>query len=224
MHDWDLSLEEAKNLQIELSKKVLLQPYKSNPIFVAGADLAYSKKEALFFASLIVYTVPDFKVVRELFAYHKGYFPYIPGYLSFREAPILLELFEKLDLSPDLIYIDGQGIAHPRGLGLASHIGLFLNTPTIGIAKSRLVGKYIEPADKLGAYSSLKYKGKVVGYCLRTRSNTKPVFISPGHLVSLRDIVPLVIKVTSKYRIPIPTRYADIAVKRYKERQLGYAS
>mgnify|MGYP000271121062 CR=1 FL=1 len=220
LHHWDITLKEATTLQRELSSRVKLQPFKRKIKLVAGADLAYSKKENLFFASLVLLKMPELEPIKKLNIAVKKSFPYVPGYLSFREAPLILDLFEQLDCTPDLAVIDGQGIAHPRGLGLASHIGLFLGIPTLGCAKSRLCGDYKMPGNKKGESSPIWLNGNRVGYVVRTRTNVKPIFVSPGHLVAIDDVVPLVLKLTGKYRIPEPTRLAHISVRKYKKRYL----
>jgi deoxyribonuclease V len=136
-------------------------------------------------------------------------FPYIPGYLSFREAPAIFSAMEKLSLLPDLLIVDGQGIAHPRRIGIASFLGVLLGLPTIGCAKSRLVGKYEEPAPERGSWSPLIDKGETVGAVLRTRKGVKPVFVSPGHLVTLPEAIEIIMHCAVKYRLPEPQRAAD---------------
>jgi deoxyribonuclease V len=147
-------------------------------------------------------------------------FPYIPGLLSFRELPALLKLWKRIKKRPDLVFVDGQGIAHPRRIGIASHLGVLLGQATIGVAKSRLVGEYEMPARRKGSCSPLKYRGKKVGEVLRTRTAVKPVFISPGHLINVEDALRWALKVTGRYRIPEPTRQADIYVKQLRAKSL----
>ena len=142
----------------------------------------------------------------------KARFPYIPGLLSFREAPILLRAFRKLKSNPDIILFDGQGIAHPRHFGLASHMGLILGKPSIGCAKSRLVGEYSSVENTAGAYSKLVYGNKVVGAVLRTKKNTKPIFVSPGHKTNLSFAIRIAMKTCRGYRIPEPIRQAHVYV------------
>jgi deoxyribonuclease V len=144
-------------------------------------------------------------------------FPYIPGLLSFREGPALVKALAKLTVQPDMVLFDGQGIAHPRRLGIASHIGVLLGIPTIGCAKSRLVGEYSEPHVQKGSCSPLRHKGVTVGTALRTRSHIQPVFVSPGHLVDIDTSVQVVLECTGKYRIPEPLRRADMFSKKLKE-------
>ena len=146
----------------------------------------------------------------------KARFPYIPGLLSFREAPILLRAFRKLKNNPDIVLFDGQGIAHPRRFGLASHMGLVLDKPSIGCAKSRLVGEYSSVENTAGAYSKLIYGNKVVGVVLRTKKNTKPIFVSPGHKINLSLAIRITLKTCCGYRIPEPTRQAHLLVNKLR--------
>jgi deoxyribonuclease V len=134
--------------------------------------------------------------------------PYVPGFLSYRELPVLIKAYKKMQLEPDVILVDGQGIAHPRRLGLASHLGVVLGRPTIGCAKSHLFGQYAVPGVKRGMYTIMKNGDEAIGIVLRTRDNVKPLFVSPGHLVSADDCLSVVLKVTKRYRIPEPIRYA----------------
>jgi len=143
-------------------------------------------------------------------------FPYIPGLLSFREAPVCLEVVKQLRHEPDLFVIDGQGVAHPRRFGLASHLGLFLDKPTIGCAKSRLIGTYEEPGPEKGAYSPLYDRDEVIGAVVRTRARVKPVFVSVGHKCTLEDAIRLTLACTGRYRIPEPTRLPHQAVSRLR--------
>ena len=149
---------------------------------------------------------------------HKIKFPYIPGLLSFREGPLFLKTYKKIKSKPDLIIFDGQGIAHPRKFGIAAHLGLFINIPTIGCAKSKLYGEYTEPEKIKGARSYLFNKEKnKIGIVLRTRTNVKPVFVSPGYLVGIDEAADIIMNCIDKYRIPEPIRFADQAVSEYKK-------
>lgn len=190
---------------------------------MAGLDCAFSKDGERIYAVVIVLRLPQFEVVETASASKKVTFPYIPGLLSFREAPVCLAAVEKLQMQPDLFIIDGQGIAHPRRLGLAAHLGLFLDKPTIGCAKSRLTGIYDEPPLEKGGFSLLKdEKGKqnnqseIIGAVVRTRTNIKPVFVSVGHRCLLEDAIRVVLDCVVKYRLPEPTRLAHQAVSKLK--------
>lgn len=216
LHDWDLSYAEAIALQKELAPRVEIVSVDTEPKIVAGLDCAFTKDGKRIIAAAIVMKLPSFDIIETKSACQKVQMPYIPGLLSFREAPACLEAIKKLENTPDLFLIDGQGIAHPRRLGLAAHIGLFINMPTIGCAKSRLIGEYDDPPAEKGSWSPLMDKDQLIGAVVRTRSNVKPLFISPGNKCQLVDAVELTLKCTSKYRLPEPTRQADKEVARLK--------
>jgi deoxyribonuclease V len=209
LHGWNLSPKEAASVQRELSKRVLVQNRFPKIRFVAGADIAIDPRTGEGIAGVIVYSFPEFEVIETEQARKKVSFPYIPGLLSFRESPILLEAFRKLRSEPDIVFIDGQGIAHPRRFGIASHMGLLLDKPTVGCAKSLLVGETVEPGKKAGSVSPLVVGGETVGAAVRTRDNVKPIFVSPGHRIDVRTSVEMVLRCSSGFRIPRPTRDAD---------------
>ncbi len=215
--NWNLSIPAAIELQKELSKQLILEDSDTEVRMIAGADVALSPNGDEAVAGIIMYEFPILKEIDRVFSTAPLRFPYIPGLLSFRECPILLKAFEKLKKFPDLIIFDGQGIAHPRRLGIASHMGLILNLPTIGCAKSLLCGTYTEPALENGSSSSLTYKGQEVGIALRMREGVKPVFISPGHKISLKTAVEITRQCDSGFRIPKPTREADRFVGQLKK-------
>lgn len=186
---------------------------------IAGCDMAIDPENNWAYAGVIVYEWPSLREVERRAVKTKLTFPYIPGLLSFREAPALLRAISKLKSSPDLFIFDGQGTAHPRGIGIASHMGLWLDRPTIGCAKSRLIGRYKEPREKFGSYESLfSEEGKILGVVFRTRDSVRPVFISQGHKVSLRTSIDLIKKCCDGYRIPKPTREADHYVEAFKRK------
>jgi deoxyribonuclease V len=223
LHSWNLSYARARELQTELACKVKLMPLKIKPELVAGLDCAFSKDGERIFAVVVVLRPPQFELVETVSASRKVTFPYIPGLLSFREAPVCIAAVEKLQNQPDVFIVDGQGIAHPRRLGLAAHLGLFLDQPTIGCAKSRLTGMYEEPPLEKGAFCMLKdEKGKqnieseIIGAVVRTRTNIKPVFVSVGHKCMLKDAISVVLDCAVKYRLPEPTRLAHQAVSKLK--------
>jgi deoxyribonuclease V len=223
LHSWNLSYARARELQTELACKVKLMPLKIKPELVAGLDCAFSKDGERIFAVVVVLRPPQFELVETTSASRKVTFPYIPGLLSFREAPVCIAAVEKLQNQPDVFIVDGQGIAHPRRLGLAAHLGLFLDQPTIGCAKSRLTGMYEEPPLEKGAFCMLKdEKGKqnieseIIGAVVRTRTNIKPVFVSVGHKCMLKDAISVVLDCAVKYRLPEPTRLAHQAVSKLK--------
>ncbi|NOX20458.1 MAG: deoxyribonuclease V [Nitrospirae bacterium] len=210
---WPEILSEAKRVQTELKKKVKIRKLLSPPKIIAGADAIFYKDYTI--SAVVVMEYPSLKVIEEASHTVKTTFPYIPGYLSFREGPAIVTAFEKLRHKPDVILFDGQGIAHPQGLGIASHLGIVLNIPSIGCAKSKLVGDFQMPSPKKGAWSTLKYKGRTIGAVLRTRTGVKPVFVSPGHLITLDEAVEIVLR-CSHYRIPEPIRVADKLTRKLK--------
>jgi deoxyribonuclease V len=223
LHSWNLSYSQARKVQTELACKVKFMLLKKKPEFVAGLDCAFSKDGKRIFAAVVVLRRPQFELVETVSASQKVTFPYIPGLLSFREAPVCIAAVEKLQNQPDVFIVDGQGIAHPRRLGLAAHLGLFLEQPTIGCAKSRLTGAYDEPPLDKGAYSLLKdekgkqnTKSEVIGAVVRTRTNVKPVFVSVGHKCTLEDAIRVILDCAVKYRLPEPTRLAHQAVSKLK--------
>jgi len=214
LHSWDLPYKEAVKIQQALRNRLVLDAPKMDLKLVAGADVSYSKGSDLFFSSVVVLEMPEMRILEEVTAMGKMNFPYIPGLLSFREAPILIKAFEKVKNIPDVVIFDGQGTAHPRGLGLACHMGLVLDFPTIGCAKKILVGDYDPVGSEVGEHTPIVFKGDTVGSALRTRKNVKPVFISPGHRMDVPFAVEVVLKTCRGYKLPEPTRQAHLAVNR----------
>ncbi len=197
----------AKKVQLALKSKVKIKPLHRMPSYMAGVDAAFTNKTIIAVACL--YTFPELIIIEDAHSIEPISFPYVTGYLSFREGPAIIHAINKLSTKPDLILFDGQGIAHPERMGIASHNGVLLNTPSIGCAKSRLVGTFKMPGTRKGSYSSLSYKGKIVGTVLRTRDNVKPVFISPGHLIDVKGARDIVLQCADRYRLPEPIRRAD---------------
>jgi deoxyribonuclease V len=204
---------------------------KKRPGIIAGLDCAFSRDGKRIFASAVIIDLSDFSIIETATASRTLDFPYIPGLLSFREAPVCIDAIEKLKTTPDAFIIDGQGIAHPRRLGIASHIGLLVDKPTIGCAKSRLIGTFKEPGNKKGSFSPLMDVARpswpclhglqardteIIGAVLRTRTNIKPVFVSVGHKFTLDDAISVVLQSTTKYRLPEPSRLAHQLVGRAK--------
>jgi deoxyribonuclease V len=192
--------------QLETARRVRITPLKNDIYNVAGADVAAANGH--LYCSIGVFSFPDIELLEEEGARIPETIPYVTGFLSFRELPALVVAYQKLRNKPCLLMVDGQGIAHPRGLGLASHAGVVLGSPTIGCAKSHLYGRYKMPKPERGAYEYLKRDGDTIGLVLRTRTNVKPLFISPGHLVDVGDCLRIVLATTTKYRIPEPLRFA----------------
>jgi deoxyribonuclease V len=218
-HPWNISYGEAIEIQNTLKSRLLFKKLPKQINYVAGCDVSCSKTTNLGWAGMVILTYPDLILVEERWAKAPLHFHYIPGLLSFREIPILLEAVQKIEIKPDLILCDGQGIAHPRGFGLASHLGLLTATPSIGCAKKRLVGDFQEVGGIKGDYSPLLYKGKKVGTVIRTKTGVKPLFVSPGHAVTIEDAVGMVLSCVDRYRIPEPIRQAHLLVNRLRIRE-----
>ncbi len=213
-HRWNLTPDEAIDLQKRLAAEIITdQPLDLDAIqMVAGVDVSVVNNVSQ--AAVVVLTYPDLQVIETVRAQAPTPFPYIPGLLSFREGPVLVEAFSKLEHEPDVLIFDGMGIMHPRKLGIASHMGLWLDKPTIGCGKTRLLGLYQEPPAQKGAFSPLIYRRERLGVVLRTRENVKPVFISVGHRATLESAVQLVLHCTTRYRLPEPSRAAHNAAGR----------
>lgn len=216
LHPWDVNYKEAVQIQQRLQKGLILKKPMRKFRLAAGIDVSYDKKSDKFYAGVIIFNLEDMQRLEQATAIGRVKFPYIPGLLSFREVPVLLKAFSKVKQEPDVIIADGQGIAHPRGIGLASHLGLILDVPSVGCAKSRLIGEYEPVGKKAGSQSYLKINGKVVGTVLRTRINIKPVYVSPGHKIDLASAVDVVLKCCRGYKLPEPTRQAHNLVNRLR--------
>jgi deoxyribonuclease V len=219
LHRWDVTPAEAREIQSDLRSRVEREDRLPPLRLVAGADVAleiagpggWRSGQGRAFAGVVVYRFPSMEEVARTSAVLPLRFPYVPGLLSFREIPVLLAAFARLRHAPDLIFCDGQGYAHPRRFGIACHLGLLLNRPTIGVAKSVLVGKFREPGVSAGKSSPLvdPKSGEIIGAALRTRKAARPVFVSLGHRISLARAIELTLAVCDGYRIPRPTRDAD---------------
>ena len=207
---WDLPPKEAAALQRELAARVEREDRLPKRLrLVAGADIALDARAGVGFAGVVVFELPGLDEVERVSVSGPLEYPYVPGLLSFREGPLLLEAFGRLSCRPDLLTFDGQGIAHPRRLGLAAHLGLVLDAPSIGVAKSRLCGTHREPGRRKGSRAALRDGAETIGAVLRTRDGVNPVFVSTGHRVSLETAVRLTLACCDGYRIPKPTRLAD---------------
>jgi len=219
IHRWNLSPAEAVALQASLRNKVKLAPLPLGGIeYISGSDIAVSKQLGKLIAAVVVMSFPRLELVETRTASTPLVFPYVPGLLSFREIPALVKAMEKVESRFDVMLCNGQGIAHPRRLGLATHLGIMIGKPTVGCAKSRLVGEYDEVSEKRGSFSLLRYGGTVVGSVLRTRAGVKPLFVSPGHLVDNASARRLVLAASGGYRLPEPTRQAHIMAGKHKKR------
>jgi deoxyribonuclease V len=212
------TIDQARDLQVRLREKVRIAPLKKEPGYVAGVDAAFSDDKV--FAAACLYRFPELVLLEERSAVRRLSFPYVPGYLAFREGPAIIAALELLPRRPDLILVDGQGIAHPRGMGIASYLGVLSGIPSIGCAKSRLIGEYDEPGREKGDWSPLRFENKTIGAVLRTRENTRPLFISPGHKIDLDSSIRLALACTGAFRIPEPLRCADMISRKIKNRAL----
>jgi len=221
LHSWDLTPTEAVAIQRELAGRVDACTPLPPCILVAGADVSYNRFSPTCYAAVVVLRVDDCTIIETQGAVCDTHFPYVPGLFSFREAPVLLKAFGKLQSVPEAVIFDGQGLAHPRRLGLASHMGLWLNLPCVGCAKSLLTGTFKEPAMKAGSRTRLVDRGEVVGSVVRTRDNVKPVFVSIGHKIDLPSAVRLVLRACRGYRLPEPTRQAHIHVNALRRAASG---
>lgn len=216
LHDWQLQTREAIAQQNRLRGDVILTA-PTRPIeTIAGCDISFQKYATEIYAGIVVLRLPTLEIVEKVGVTTEARFPYVPGLLSFREAPALLEAWEKLRTEPDAVMLDGQGIAHPRRLGIAAHFGLWIQRPAFGCAKSVLVGKFDEPAPERGSWSPMIDKGEVVGAALRTKNRVSPVYISAGHLIDLETSIQLALACNGGYRVPEPTRQAHIYVNQLR--------
>jgi deoxyribonuclease V len=209
-HRFKVTPKAAAGLQEELKcrlETVRLLDLKTVQ-FVAGADVSYLRGDERMFAAVSVFTYPDMEPVESRWGSTPVGFPYVPGLLAFREAPALLSVFRRLTNEPDVILVDGHGIAHPRGFGIASHIGVLLGVPTVGVAKSVLVGEYEMPSEMKGSFAPLVYEGEMVGVALRTREEVKPVFVSVGNLIDIKSAARVTLSCCGRYRLPEPIRAA----------------
>lgn len=208
----NLSPAEAIAYQHELKKLIRIEKLHTGIKTIAGADVSFNKNSEIVYAGIIVLSYPQLTEIDRSAVISKTKFPYISGLLAFREIPSLLEAWEKLNIKPDLVVLDGQGIAHERRTGIATHFGLLTDVPAIGCAKSRLTGSFEEPENVPFAESPIYSHGEVVGAALRTKRNCKPVYISPGHRVDLTQSIAIIKQCVGKHRIPEPTRKAHLLV------------
>ncbi|MBC7360695.1 MAG: endonuclease V [Candidatus Aminicenantes bacterium] len=208
------NLEEADRIQAALLPKLKLIPLKKKPKMIAAADAAFSEHQVI--AGVCLFSFPELELLETRVAVEPLTFPYRPGYLSFCEGPAIFKAISRLKHKPELLLLDGQGIAHPRKMGLATFIGILLEIPSIGCAKSILVGQFQDPRIKKGNYSEIVYRGEIMGYALRSRTGAKPIFISPGHLITPQESLNLIQLCLSEYRIPEPLRQAHFLSQKIK--------
>jgi deoxyribonuclease V len=219
LHSWDISAAAAVKLQKELAQRVDTLAPLGEYRRVAGADVSYNRFSDIMYAAVVVLRADDAAVIEVQYAVRETQFPYVPGLLSFREAPALLEAFGRVQNQPDVVLFDGQGIAHPRRIGIAAHLGLFLETPTVGCGKSLLCGEFKEPGPQAGDLSPLKSRtGDIIGQVVRTKDHVKPIFVSPGHRIDLGSAVRVALEMCRGYRLPEPTRLAHQYVNEARRR------
>lgn len=216
-----LSPAQAIELQNQLRKQIKIEPLKKQIRTIAGADISFNKYEETVYAGIIVLSFPDLKEVAKSTVISKTSFPYIPGLLSFREVPALLLAWNQLSIKPDLLVLDGQGIAHPRRMGIATHFGLVTDAPTLGCAKSLLTGKFETLPEAAGSESLIYDRDEVIGAALRTKNKVNPVFISPGHRINLKQSLAIIKQCVNGYRIPEPTRKAHLLVNQIRTQNMG---
>ena len=206
---WTQNLQTAKKIQETLKKQVITENQFNQINYVAGVDVGFEDNYTITKAAVAILNFPQLELVEKSISRLPTTFPYIPGYLSFREIPAILEAIKQIKIIPDLILCDGQGIAHPRRFGLACHLGVILDHPTIGVAKSLLIGNHQELPLTKGNWQPLTDKDEIIGAVLRTRTNVKPVYVSIGHKISLESAIKYVLACTTKYKLPETTRWAD---------------
>ena len=207
-HAWPRTVPEARRIQRELRSRVVARDRLGRVRLVAGLDASYDRSTGTTRAAAAVLGFPGLEPVAHRVVRRKTRFPYVPGYLSFRETPALLAALAALRRAPDLILCDAHGLAHPRRFGLACHVGVLLDVPSIGVAKSRLVGTHAPVPDARGAWRPLKDGSETLGAVLRTRTGVRPVYVSVGHRVGLETAIDLVLRCTPRFRIPEPIRRA----------------
>lgn len=207
-HAWDLTPAAARDLQAALGGCIETADRFGEIALVAGIDVGFEQEGKVIRAAVAVLSLPDLRPVEEAVVQRPSVFPYVPGLLSFREIPAALDALAALETTPDLLLCDGQGLAHPRRFGLACHLGWLVDTPCIGVAKSRLIGTFDEPAQGRGAWTPLIDRDQVIGAALRTRTGVRPLFVSTGHRVGLASAIRLTLTCTPRYRLPEPARAA----------------
>ncbi len=211
LHGWQFNIPQALELQRRLATQVSRSSEITPPRFIAGVDISSGRAGGIATGAVVVLSYPQLRVVEMKVAQGRLDFPYVPGLLSFRESPLILAACEGLSVTPDLVLVDGQGIAHPRRFGIASHLGLLLDTPTIGCAKSLLCGRHEEPGIEPGDYAEIVDEDETIGVALRTKAGVKPIYISVGHMVNLQAAIYWVTMCCRGYRLPEPTRLAHLA-------------
>ena len=216
-----LKIEQARAVQNQLREHIELLPLQTEIRTIAGADISLNRFSEVIYAGLVVLRYEDLKPIACSLVKGLTRFPYVPGFLAFREVPALVRALEQMPINPDVIMVDGHGIAHPRRMGIAAHLGALTGIPTLGCAKKLLFGKYTEPEQQKGAYEPIKDKEETIGFALRTKSRVKEVFISPGNKMSRNDSLQIAMHSIGNYRIPEPTRKAHEFVNLFRTGQIG---
>ena len=221
LHAWNVSTREAIAIQHDLRSKIQIAPLKEPITYIAGADISFNRGSNIFYAGFAVFKYPSMKLCGHSLVISESSFPYIPGLLSFRELPALLEAWKQMPLQPDVVIVDGHGIARPRRLGIASHFGLWINRPAIGCAKRLLVGMHGTLDQSAGSDAIIHDRHETLGVALRTRDRIKPVYISPGNLINLDDALRITRQCVEKHRLPEPTRQAHLLVNRLRKGEIA---
>ena len=221
LHNWDLTPKKAAEIQSNLKNNLQFIPFEKPVKIAVGVDLSFAIGSNAVFAAAVAWDALRGEIIETVAERGEASFPYIPGLLAFRELPLITLALTKMQTVPDVILVDGHGICHPRGLGIASHLGLMMDVPTIGCAKTRLVGEYKQPAPEKFASSPLFHKGETVGIVLRSRAKVKPVFVSPGNMIDLASSVNVVKSLMGRYRIPEPLRLAHICCNEFRKASGG---
>lgn len=212
LHSWDVTPTEAAALQRQLAERLDTGPPLTRCDLIAGADVSYDRFSSRIYAGVVILRMDDLSIVEKKGVACEATFPYIPGLLSFRETPVVLKAFAQVESTPDAVIVDGQGYAHPRRFGYACHLGLWLNLPSVGCGKTRLIGTHKEPGQKAGSVAPLKAGEEIIGEVVRTKTGVKPVFVSVGYKIDLPSAVELVLATCRGYRLPEPTRQAHLHV------------
>jgi deoxyribonuclease V len=219
-HDWNLAPKEAIALQRQLREKIDLSPLHVPPRTIAGADISYNRFSDVIYAGVVILDYESMRPLARSVVNDRMAFPYIPGLLSFREIPSLMKAWQALPYRPDIVMVDGQGVAHPRRMGIAAHMGLLTNCPALGCAKKILTGAHGLLEAGKGSAAPLMDKGELVGYALRTKDKVNPVYISAGHLMSQEDALAIALHCTRGYRLPEPTRQAHLTVNAFRRGEI----
>ncbi len=222
LHFWNVNVEQAIQIQENLRDCIILENTFNEVRSIGGADVAYFKDRNFLFAAIVVLSFPRMETLEISNAHGEIPFPYIPGLFSFREGPILIKAFQRLKMKPDVMIFEGQGIAHPRGIGLASHMGLWLDLPSIGCTKTPLLGDFTYPGSSKGSFELIRREGEEVSAVLRTKENLKPLFVSPGHRIDLQTSIQILLSTCPKFRIPEPLRRAHQASRLIRDQFLSF--